>query len=89
MTVRLQIFGRVQGVFFRKSAKIEADSLDLVGWARNEDDGSVQILASGTLDNLKIFTKWCKDGPEIAQVHSVKENWNDETSDLEVFEAID
>lgn len=89
MTVRLKIFGRVQRVYFRKSSQVEAEKLGLVGWARNEDDGSVEILASGSEEKLKEFIKWCKDGPEMAKVEKVVEDWSEETSDLEGFEAID
>ncbi len=47
MTVRLIVYGQVQGVFFRQSAKREADKLGLVGWVRNEADGTVGVLGVG------------------------------------------
>jgi len=89
MTVRLKIFGRVQGVFFRRSAQVESEKLGLAGWARNEDDGSVEILASGSQEKLKKFVEWCKDGPKMAKVEKVEEDWSEEGSDLEGFEAVD
>lgn len=89
MTVRLKIYGRVQGVFFRRTAKVEADKLGLVGWARNEADGSVGILATGDKAKLKEFIKWCKDGPEMAKVDRIEEDWGDSGRDFESFGIVD
>lgn len=69
--VNLVIFGEVQGVFFRKSAKIEADNLGLGGWVRNKNDGTVEISASGQEKNVNQFIKWCKKGPPFAKVDKV------------------
>lgn len=88
MTVRLQIYGRVQGVFFRRTAKVEADKLGLTGWTRNEDDGSVEILAVGDKKSLKEFIKWCKDGPEMAKVDRIEEDWSEGDEDLDSFEVV-
>ena len=89
MQVNVKIYGRVQGVFFRRSAKVEADKLGIVGWARNDDDGSVEILAVGEKQKLKEFIKWCKNGPEMAKVDKVEDDWSDETGEiLESFEVL-
>ena len=71
-SVRLTITGRVQGVFFRHSAKKLADSLGLVGFAANQADGSVLIEISGNQASLEQFVKWCHQGPELARVDGVK-----------------
>lgn len=89
MTVHLKIYGQVQGVFFRRTAKAEADKLGLVGWARNEDDGSVEVLAVGDKAKLKEFIKWCKDGPEMAKVDRIEEDWSNSGGDFESFEVVD
>lgn len=88
MVVHLRIFGRVQGVFFRGTAKAEADKLGLVGWARNIDDGSVEILAVGDKAKLEEFIKWCIDGPEMAKVDKVEEDWTQGQEDFGSFEVI-
>lgn len=75
-SVDLKIYGRVQGVFFRQSAKVEADKLDLAGWIRNDPDGTVEALAVGPKDKLDQFIKWCKGGPEAAKVERVESDWN-------------
>lgn len=64
--------GKVQGVFFRASAKEIADRLGIKGFVRNERDGSVYIEAEGDDDQLKKFITWCHQGPNRAEVVEVK-----------------
>ena len=68
---RIQVFGRVQGVFYRASTKNEADNLGLVGWVRNEKNGSVLIEAEGNEVAINQFIEWCKKGPQFANVTSM------------------
>lgn len=44
---RFRFFGNVQGVGFRYEAYLTAGALDLTGWARNEDDGTVTVETEG------------------------------------------
>ncbi len=71
--LNIKISGLVHGVFFRVSAKDEAEVLGLTGFARNEKDGTVYIEAEGEEESLDKFLKWCHDGPEAAQVEKVEE----------------
>ncbi len=84
----LKIFGRVQGVYFRQSAKIEADKLGLVGWVRNDPDGTVETLAVGPKKDLEKFIKWCKNGPESAKVENISVKWGEENQELASFDII-
>ena len=86
MTLHIVIYGQVQGVFFRSSAKDEADRLGLVGWIRNDRDGSVEVMAVGTRTNLDKFLAWCKKGPPFAKVENVEIDWQ-EAQDL--FDSFD
>ena len=70
--VTLHITGRVQGVFYRASARDKAQSLKVNGYARNEKDGSVCIEAEGDEQAIQTFIAWCKDGPRMAEVNEVK-----------------
>lgn len=63
--------GKVQGVFFRVSAKEKAGELGLAGTARNERGGSVLIVIEGEEKMLQKFVLWCEDGSELAEVSSV------------------
>ncbi len=67
-----QITGLVQGVFFRKVTKLIADKLDIKGWVKNNPDGSVEIYAEGTDEQLQKLKQWCSKGPPAAKVTEVK-----------------
>jgi acylphosphatase len=66
--VIIKVFGRVQGVFFRASTKARADQLNIKGYVRNENDGSVFIIAEAEENNINTFIKWCESGPKNADV---------------------
>lgn len=67
----IKVLGRVQGMFFRATAKEQADLLGIVGFAQNKDDGSVYIEVEGEKNKLDKFLKWCYLGPPLAQVKKV------------------
>lgn len=69
--LRLLIHGRVQGVYFRASARDTAAELGLRGWVRNRPDGSVEAVAAGREDTLESFVAWCGRGPAAAKVTRV------------------
>lgn len=69
--VHLIIQGKVQGVFYRVSAKKTAASLSIIGWVRNTQEGHVEIIAQGEEEQLQQFINWCKRGPSTAQVENV------------------
>ncbi|MDI9819726.1 MULTISPECIES: acylphosphatase [unclassified Legionella] len=62
------ISGKVQGVWFRASAKEQAEQLGITGWARNLIDGRVEVLACGDEKALEVFYSWLKQGPPLAHV---------------------
>ena len=70
--LNIRVFGRVQGVFFRTSAKERADDLGIKGFVRNESDDTVYIEAEGEEENLQKFLEWCKKGPEGAAVEKIE-----------------
>lgn len=75
--LRLLVHGRVQGVFFRQAAAEEACSLGLRGWVRNLPNGDVEIVAEGPRRELKILAAWANQGPRLARVTGVEEEWSD------------
>jgi acylphosphatase len=67
----IRIAGRVQGVMFRASAQRVARQLCISGFAKNEDDGSVLIVAEGRAAALDQLVAWCRKGPPRARVDRV------------------
>lgn len=74
----IRIHGRVQGVFFRHSAREKARELNITGFARNEADGSVYIEAEGEESTLERFIAWCCVGPELAEVERIEVLYSNE-----------
>ena len=70
-TVRLLIKGKVQGVFYRATAKDVADLTGVKGWVRNLPDNNVEIIVTAPEDKLQTFFNWCKQGPPKARVDEV------------------
>lgn len=70
-TFTLHITGKVQGVFYRQSARDKAHELGLKGQTWNNEDGSVTIVVNGNNPELDTFFEWCRQGPPRAQVLSV------------------
>ena len=66
--LNLSVSGRVQGVFFRDTARREAKRLGINGFARNEPNGAVWIEAEGDEAKLDEFLQWCHKGPIWARV---------------------
>ena len=54
MQRRVEAFysGQVQGVGFRFTAQRLAEALEVKGWVKNLSDGTVQLVAEGSEDNL-------------------------------------
>ena len=63
--------GRVQGVGFRWFVEREAHILGIAGWVRNNHDGSVEVLAQGTRDQLSGLHGRLREGPRAARVDVV------------------
>ncbi|MDR3714598.1 MAG: acylphosphatase [Puia sp.] len=67
-TIHLLIKGKVQGVFYRDTAKAIAGKLGVTGWVRNTPDGHVEAIVSGSEEQLSKFVEWAHQGPEAAVV---------------------
>ena len=69
------ITGRVQGVFFRATAREKAMELHLKGFVRNLPNGSVELEAQGDEGLLSTLLLWCQHGPPGARVDDVQIEW--------------
>jgi acylphosphatase len=70
---RWLISGRVQGVGYRNFVQRSAVQLGLSGYARNLDDGSVEVYASGRADKIAQLGGLLRVGPRWAEVRGVAE----------------
>lgn len=69
---RYYVSGNVQGVGYRYFAQRLARDLGIRGWARNLDDGRVEVLAQGTPHHLESFEAELRVGPNFADVRRVE-----------------
>ena len=82
---RLVVRGRVQGVGFRWFVEREAHILGIAGWVRNNPDGSVEVLAQGTRDQLSGLHARLRQGPRAARVDSVEESEAKPAANMNTF----
>ena len=66
------VSGKVQGVYYRQSAKQKAVELGVSGFVKNMPDGSVMLIATGSKEQLSALVEWCRKGPPAARVTDVK-----------------
>ena len=69
---RFTVTGRVQGVGYRYFVLQQARALGITGFARNEGDGSVQVVAEGPDDALAVLEQRLREGPAFSAVSSVE-----------------
>ena len=69
---RVVAHGRVQGVWFRESARRRADELGIAGWVRNRADGAVEAELEGPPEEVEVLTDWFRHGPPGAQVERLE-----------------
>jgi acylphosphatase len=69
---RCHVSGRVQGVFYRASTRERARALGLTGYARNLDDGRVEVLACGEPAAVAQLCRWLWQGSPASQVSGVE-----------------
>jgi acylphosphatase len=74
---RFLVSGKVQGVWFRASARDEALRLGLRGCARNLDDGRVEVIAVGEDAAIHELAVWLRHGPPLARVDMVERHASD------------
>jgi acylphosphatase len=67
---RVVVTGVVQGVFFRGTCRREALNRGLVGWVRNNPDGSVEAVFEGAQPGVDEIVGWMRRGPRHAQVEA-------------------
>src|SRR6202040_432132 len=84
---RFLVRGRVQGVGFRWFVEREAHILQIAGWVRNDPDGSVEVLAIGTPEQLAGLRSRLQQGPRAARVDDVEESEAEPVAGLNSFQV--
>ena len=69
---RVEVEGRVQGVFFRDTCRYQAEVAGVGGWVRNLRDGRVEAAFEGLPDAVERMVAWCRVGPPRATVTAVR-----------------
>jgi acylphosphatase len=69
--VRVVVSGFVQAVGFRATARSRARSLEVAGWVRNNEDGTVEAELEGPADRVDALVDWFRHGPRGARVDGV------------------
>jgi acylphosphatase len=88
VTCTIRVRGRVQGVFYRASAVEEAVRLGVRGTVRNLPDGVVEVVASGSREDLERLIAWCRRGPERARVDDLELEWHAQPTAFAAFRAV-
>lgn len=70
--MRCYVSGRVQGVWYRGTTRDKALALGITGYARNLDDGRVEVLACGDEGAVTALRDWLWEGPRHAKVTDVR-----------------
>jgi acylphosphatase len=82
------VTGRVQGVFYRGTAQQEGRRLGLVGEIRNLPDGSVEAIVEGERASIDEFVRWCRRGPEMAEVEDVEVTLGEAKGGFRAFSVV-
>jgi acylphosphatase len=81
------VHGMVQGVNFRYYTRLQARKLGLVGYVRNQWDGTVEVVAEGERGTLQRLLAWLHVGPRSAFVERVDAQWEEPTGEFTRFEV--
>ena len=83
---RVVVRGNVQGVFFRESARRQAEARGVAGWITNRSDGAVEAVFEGDREAVDALVEFCRHGPRGADVESVDEG-SEEPEGLSGFQV--
>jgi acylphosphatase len=84
VTKHLIVRGRVQGVGFREYLRREAEHLNVHGWVRNRNDGTVEAILHGSPEDVAKVLNWARRGPPGARVTDMQVN--EASGEFERFE---
>jgi len=86
--VHVFISGRVQGVFFRASAKKKARGLGITGWIKNLPGGRVEAVLEGDSESVEKIVDWAKKGPPAAKVQDIEVEEKEYRAQFDSFKIV-
>ncbi|MFA5374184.1 MAG: acylphosphatase [Dehalococcoidia bacterium] len=86
--LRAIVYGLVQGVNYRYFVQRHAEAIGLTGYAKNLDDGSVEVFAEGEKDKLAQLVAKLKAGPRAARVERVDVEWGEYSGKYRGFDIV-
>ncbi len=72
ISIKGRVTGKVQGVGFRYFTQQHAIELNVAGYAKNCNDGSVEFLLMGNEQSVNKMLEFVKVGPQHALVKNVQ-----------------
>jgi len=84
----LIIHGKVQGVFYRRWCLENARELNLTGWVRNREDGTVEAVFEGEEENVREMIERCYEGPPRARVTKIDVEFGEFTGEFSDFRIV-
>ncbi len=84
--LKAKVFGKVQGVWFRKYTLDSARDIGVVGMVKNLVDGTVLVNASGKDENLRKFKELLENGSPNSRVDKIDYSWEDSSIKYSTFE---
>ena len=86
--LELEVYGRVQGIMFRKRIRDYALASGLKGFVKDRDDGSVLVVAQGSEKKLEDFKDWVEKSPGFSNVSNLNYSWRRAVIDYGVFKIL-
>lgn len=85
---KLIVDGTVQGIFFKNFTKENADKLDLRGFVRDLEDGTLEVVVEGEKDNIARLIEILKKGPAHSQIRNINVEERKWSGDLKEFKIL-
>jgi len=87
-SIRLLISGTVQGVFFRRFVKDNADKNDVRGFVRNLEDGRLEVFLEGDSEKVDNMIAICRRGPAHSNLRKLEEK-DEKFQDFKDFKILE
>jgi acylphosphatase len=86
-TIHVIVEGRVQGVCFRDYTQRQAHQLNLSGWVRNRQDGTVEAIFNGADSDVMSMLEWLRRGSPRSRVDNIRSRDVTSEEDYSTFEV--